>query len=111
MLPEDSENEFNTPKEAINPAENEQPAVEIPVQEPKKSKTGKIILISFLLVVLLGGGWFGYKFLFPQTGGPRINPLNLVPADAFFILESDRPYTFWTRMGKTQIWKTQAQNV
>ncbi|MBR10933.1 MAG: hypothetical protein CMP48_25050 [Rickettsiales bacterium] len=106
MLPEDSENEFNTPKEAINPAENEQPAVEIPVQEPKKSKTGKIILISFLLVVLLGGGWFGYKFLFPQTGGPRINPLNLVPADAFFILESDRPYTFWTRMGKTQIWKT-----
>ena len=65
-----------------------------------------MIWVFVLLLFLGGGGWLVYKFVKPTSGGPRINPLNLVPADAFFILETEEPYSVWSKLAETQIWKT-----
>lgn len=87
----------------IFPELEETPAEKVP-KKPKKKK--KLIWIFVLVVVLGGGFWLVQKFINPTSGGPRLNPLNLVPSDAFFILETEEPYSVWSKLAKTQIWKT-----
>ena len=65
----------------------------------KKSRKWAWVLIIALLMV---GGWYSYHSL---LGSPRINPLNLIPSDAIFILETDRPYDVWTELNTTELWK------
>lgn len=84
--------------------ELEETSTEQPVKKPKKKRA---FIWVFTLIILLGGGsWLILKFINPDSGGPRLNPLNLVPADAFFILETEEPYSVWSKLAGTQIWKT-----
>ena len=73
-----------------------------------KKRSGKrwIIWVFILLIILSGGFWLAYKFIKPTSGDPRINPINMVPADAFFILETEEPFSVWNKLAETQIWKT-----
>ena len=75
-----------------------------PAQKAKRSRS--FIWIILVVLLLSGGAWLAYKFIKPSSGGPRINPLNLVPPDAFFILETEEPYSVWSKLAETQIWKT-----
>ncbi|MEO9871806.1 toxin-antitoxin system YwqK family antitoxin [Ekhidna sp.] len=74
-------------------------------KRPKKKKR-RFIWILVLILVFGGGSWLVLKFVSPNSGGPRLNPLNLVPSDAFFILETEEPYSVWSKLAETQIWKT-----
>ncbi len=86
----------HTPNEAVNPKSE---TSDLP---PKKSK--KKYLWILLLLVLMVGGWYGYKIVNPDISGPRINPLNLIPGDALYILETDKPYKLWYELTDTEIW-------
>ncbi len=72
----------------------------------RKKKPKRRAIWILLLVIILSGSYLTVKMLRPNTGGPRINPLNLVPSDAFFIMETDEPYTAWSSLSNTKIWKT-----
>jgi len=92
-------------------AENrvESPAEERPAfgEEPKRKNSKRWIFWVLLFIVFFGGGsWLAFKFFKPSSAGPRINPLNLVPSDAFFILETEQPYRVWSKLAQTEIWKT-----
>ena len=86
----------------------ENSALQSPPELPATSSGKKKRVVSVILWVLglSLAGWFAYRSLFPAYDGPRISPLNLVPGDAFFIMETDHAYGFWTKLGQTQIWKT-----
>ncbi|MEM7552006.1 MAG: DUF3352 domain-containing protein [Bacteroidota bacterium] len=87
--------------------ENEEVKSSSEVKKPKKKSSAKRKIIwLFLLLVLGAGAWLAYKFIKPDSAGPRINPLNLVPPNAFFILETEEPYSVWSKMAGTEIWKT-----
>ena len=75
-------------------------------KQPKRKKRKLLIGMTILIVVLGSGAWLLLKFVNPTSGGPRLNPLNLVPADAFFIMETEEPYSVWNKLAETQIWKT-----
>lgn len=77
------------------------------ITPPKKRKGRRALVWIIVILVIFGGGfWMALKFVNPNSGGPRINPLNLVPSDAFFILETSEPYSVWSKLAETQIWKT-----
>ncbi len=80
------------------------PETQPPAQKARRSRS--FIWIILVVLLLSGGAWLAYKFIKPSSGGPRINPLNLVPPDAFFILETEEPYSVWSKLAETQIWKT-----
>lgn len=84
--------------------EPEETTVDLKPQKSKKKRTLIWILVFF--VIFAGGFWMVLKFVNPDSGGPRLNPLNLVPADAFFIMETEEPYSVWSKLAETQIWKT-----
>lgn len=88
--------------------ESEEKSVSTPVEKThKKPKKKKVLVWIIVLLVIFGGGfWMVLKFVNPSTGGPRLNPLNLVPSDAFFIMETEEPYSVWSKLAETQIWKT-----
>ncbi len=80
-------------------------APEAALSQPRKKKSFTWLWI--VLVVILGiGGLYGYKVLFPETSGPRINPLNLVPSNALFIMETNEAYDVWKELSSTKIWQT-----
>ncbi|MDW3190919.1 MAG: DUF3352 domain-containing protein [Cytophagales bacterium] len=99
-----SDEDQETPEVESNsgsPLSENNPSV---VSSQKRRK--RFLPIALIAVGALIASWFIYRMVFPVTEGPRINPLNLVPADAFFIMETDQAYGFWSKIGKTQIWKT-----
>jgi hypothetical protein len=90
-------NRTRSAKEEVATRNQEQP------KKQKKSLLGKFITL-FMLLIILVAIWFGYKMLNPSIAGPRINPLNLVPENALFILETDEPYRAWSELSKTALW-------
>ncbi len=96
-----------TPQE---PIEDQEPVADPEADAPPKKKKKRGFIWIVLLLIIVVGGWYGYKFISPQSSGPRINPLNLVPEDAFFIIETDEPYSVWSKLGKTRMWKTLAKD-
>lgn len=78
-----------------------------PHETPAKPKSRKGLIIILVFIFLAVAGFFLVrKFIQPTSGGPRINPLNLVPSNAFFIMETEEPYSVWSKLAQTQIWKT-----
>lgn len=99
------ENEKESLRDLVDNTDNE--SLSQTTVKPKKSNKKKAIIWIIILIVVLGGGfWIVQKFVNPTSGGPRLNPLNLVPADAFFIMETEEPYSVWSKLAQTQIWNT-----
>lgn len=86
--------------------EESQPLVELPEQPPiEKKKNVKRKIVWLIIAVLLTGGiWYSYKLINPESAGPRIHPLSLIPTNALYILETHRPYQLWSEVNKTSIW-------
>ncbi|WP_109830105.1 DUF3352 domain-containing protein [Reichenbachiella versicolor] len=72
---------------------------------PKKNKKKRIIIWSFIVVLLLIAGVYAYRVINPDSTGPRINPLDFIPANAQVIIETDKPYKLWSQLSQTNIWK------
>lgn len=72
-------------------------------QQRTKKKSRKIVFLLLILLITTAS-WYGYKLLNPDISGPRINPLNLIPENAIFVLETDKPYTAWSKLSKTELW-------
>ncbi|MEO9852011.1 MAG: DUF3352 domain-containing protein [Reichenbachiella sp.] len=68
----------------------------------KKTKTRLVWLLFIVLLIL--GAWQVYKLINPDVAGPRIHPLGLVPENALYIVETDRPYKLWSEISQTSIW-------
>ncbi|WP_462249587.1 DUF3352 domain-containing protein [Ekhidna sp.] len=97
-----NENELSSSGES----NQEQPS-SIQSEKSSSKSNRKIFIVIFIFIVAVGGGiWMIQKFINPTSGGPRLNPINLVPSNAFFIMETEEPYSVWSKLAKTQIWKT-----
>lgn len=96
------------PKEATDTSEHSENANTINqgTDHTQKKKRNRILPAILIAIRALIANWYIYRALFPAFDGPRISPLNLVPSNAFFIMETDQVYGFWSKMGQTQIWKT-----
>lgn len=81
-----------------------------PAPASKGKRTRRILLLVSFLLLVAGAGWVVLNILQPTKSSPRINPLNLVPADAFFIIETNQPYSAWNKIAGTQLWKTLAED-
>ncbi len=61
----------------------------------------KVFLIVF--VALLGfGAFFGYRFY--QTETERIDPLQIIPTNAIYWLETDKPIENWKTFSESPFW-------
>jgi hypothetical protein len=63
----------------------------------------KFLLWSFLLLLLGVIGWFGYKWYVSR--GAEINTFSLIPEDAIYVLETDRPIEAWKQISGTKTWQ------
>ena len=77
-----------------------------PAPTPADKKPIKKWIYIIITLIIAVSGWIGYKSIISQPGGPRINVLSLVPADAIYILETDQPYNLWNGLSQTNIWTT-----
>lgn len=102
----DQPGETETNEDYISEAPETEPVASPPPAEKPKKKRSFAVLWILLVIVLVAGGFYGYKIVFPEVTGPRINPLNLVPANAVFVIETDEAYNVWKELSGTRIWKT-----
>ncbi|MEL6649269.1 MAG: DUF3352 domain-containing protein [Bacteroidota bacterium] len=64
----------------------------------------KTVLKILLFVVLLGAAAIaGYIFI--DTGEEVHNPLDLVPSDVIYAIESDRPVKDWQELSDSEVWR------
>ncbi|MEL7533773.1 MAG: hypothetical protein AAFN10_20840 [Bacteroidota bacterium] len=64
----------------------------------------KTVLRILLFVILLGAAAIaGYIFI--DTGEEVHNPLDLVPANVIYAVESDRPIKDWQDMSSSEVWR------
>ena len=71
---------------------------------PEKKKKRKMIWLILLLIPVVGA-MGAYQF-FVEERAPRINPMHLIPSNAMFVLETDKPYQVWKQLSRTNIWKS-----
>ncbi|MEL7144983.1 MAG: DUF3352 domain-containing protein, partial [Bacteroidota bacterium] len=71
---------------------------------PEKKKKSKMIWLILLLIPVLGA-MGAYQF-FVEERAPRINPMHLIPSNAMFVLETEKPYRVWKQLSRTNIWKS-----
>lgn len=62
----------------------------------------KVIKTIFLLIIIAGIVVLGYIFLIQP--GPRYQSIYLVPENAAFIIESDRPFKAWNNIIHSKAW-------
>jgi hypothetical protein len=62
----------------------------------------KGIWIFVLLLLLVGGGYFAWKWYFQK--GESIDAFKLVPADAVFVVQTDEPVEGWKEFSKSAMW-------
>jgi len=64
----------------------------------------KVVLRIILLLILVAvAAVAGYFLLEPE--GEKRNPLEFVPADFVYLIESDRPIGDWQDLSKTEVWQ------
>lgn len=97
--------EYQENKETPASSEKKQPLAESNPTFAKKKKIIKRLVWLLSLVLLCFGAWQVYKLINPEIAGPRIHPLSLVPENALYILETDRPYKLWSEISQTSIWE------
>ncbi|MEO9967451.1 MAG: DUF3352 domain-containing protein [Reichenbachiella sp.] len=98
---DDSQPVEPTDSRSVEDQSSTQP-ISTPVQK-KKSIVKKIVWLIILAALLLGA-WKVYKLINPEVAGPRIHPLGLIPDNALYILETDKPYKLWSEVNQTRIW-------
>ena len=79
-------------------------------QKPNKKNTKKKLIWVLIILIIGIGGWYGYKVVNPDIAGPRVNPLTLIPSDALYILESEKPYKLWDQITQTEVWELLEQD-
>ena len=66
-------------------------------------------VLKFLLwiIILAVAAFAGYFFLSDafDTGGEKRRPLEFVPADFVYLIESDRPIGDWQDLSETEVWQ------
>lgn len=87
------------------PTSSEQQSSSKPTLPHAKKKIIARLIWMLFFTFLAFGAWHVYKLINPEVAGPRIHPLGLVPGNALFILETDRPYELWSEISQTSIWE------
>lgn len=61
--------------------------------------------IIWTIVLLIAGflGWFGYKWY--TSRGTELNTFSLIPGNAIYVLETDKPIDAWKKISSTQTWQ------
>ena len=68
----------------------------------------KKLIISILIVV---GLFFTYQaYVFTMASDDNINPVYLIPDDAVFIIDTERPIDTWSEISNSGIWKHLQKN-
>ncbi|MFN6944959.1 MAG: DUF3352 domain-containing protein [Cytophagaceae bacterium] len=63
----------------------------------------KKFLISFVVLIVLVGGYFAYTFYLSPVDNFR--SIYLIPRNAVYILQTDKPIETWKRISGSGIWK------
>ena len=63
----------------------------------------KKIIISFIVFLLVVGGYFLYQFSIKETD--NLNAIYLIPRDAIYFVASDEPIKNWKTVQKSEVWQ------
>ncbi|WP_024740982.1 DUF3352 domain-containing protein [Tenacibaculum maritimum] len=66
-------------------------------------------IITTIIIIILG--FIAYQaYVFTSTNEDNINPIYLIPKDAVFIIDTERPIDTWDEISHSTIWKHLQQN-